>query len=254
MPTIRKKNHSKKKQNNRDKTLLLPQQESTDGSWIEAKEASLVWHYRDADPDFGNWQAKELLDHLEGVLSNMPAEVAQGAAIVEVKPQGASKGAAVEAILSPAAAAAASSAAAAAPAAAGADGGGAGAGGEGAAGGAEEQRRVRFAEAAPAAEFVLCVGDDRSDEDMFLAAEAHGAARGAGACRVRCASCRLAALPPCRLAALLPCRLAALPPCCLAASLAAWCCSRRPCCADCRAAAAALFWPRLVAQQTKLHT
>jgi hypothetical protein len=51
------------------------QQESTDGSWIEAKESGLVWHYRDADPDFGNWQAKELMDHLEDVLSNVPVEV-----------------------------------------------------------------------------------------------------------------------------------------------------------------------------------
>lgn len=46
-----------------------------------------MWHYRDADPDFGHWQAKELLDHLEGVLSNQPVEVASGQAIVEVKPQ-----------------------------------------------------------------------------------------------------------------------------------------------------------------------
>jgi trehalose 6-phosphate synthase/phosphatase len=61
--------------------------ESTDGSSIEAKESALVWHYRDADPDFGHWQAKELLDHLEGVLSNEPVEVVSGAAIVEVKPQ-----------------------------------------------------------------------------------------------------------------------------------------------------------------------
>ena len=30
--------------------------ESTDGSFIEAKESALVWHYRDADPDFGSWQ------------------------------------------------------------------------------------------------------------------------------------------------------------------------------------------------------
>ncbi len=62
-------------------------QESTDGSFIETKASALVWHYRDADPDFGHWQAKELLDHLEGVLSNQPVEVASGQAIVEVKPQ-----------------------------------------------------------------------------------------------------------------------------------------------------------------------
>ncbi len=36
--------------------ILKQYQESTDGSWIENKESALVWHYGDADPDFGNWQ------------------------------------------------------------------------------------------------------------------------------------------------------------------------------------------------------
>ena len=40
-----------------------------------------MWHYRDADPDFGSWQAKELLDHLEGVLSNEPIEVGRGGSL-----------------------------------------------------------------------------------------------------------------------------------------------------------------------------
>lgn len=34
--------------------------ESTDGSNVEAKESALVWHYRDADPDFGHWQVPPL--------------------------------------------------------------------------------------------------------------------------------------------------------------------------------------------------
>lgn len=49
--------------------------------------AAQVWHYREADPDLGAWQAKELLDHLEGVLANEPVEVISGQSIVEVKPQ-----------------------------------------------------------------------------------------------------------------------------------------------------------------------
>ena len=32
--------------------------ECTDGSYLEKKESALVWHYKDADPDFGSWQAK----------------------------------------------------------------------------------------------------------------------------------------------------------------------------------------------------
>ena len=45
-----------------------------------------MWHYRDADPDFGSWQAKELLDHLEGVLSNEPIEVGGGSLWLEWGP------------------------------------------------------------------------------------------------------------------------------------------------------------------------
>ncbi|KAG9155640.1 hypothetical protein Leryth_003924 [Lithospermum erythrorhizon] len=41
--------------------------ETTDGSFIDSKETSLVWNYHYADPDFGACQAKELLDHLESV-------------------------------------------------------------------------------------------------------------------------------------------------------------------------------------------
>ena len=52
-----------------------------------ASRCAQVWHYREADPDLGAWQAKELLDHLEGVLANEPVEVISGQSIVEVKPQ-----------------------------------------------------------------------------------------------------------------------------------------------------------------------
>lgn len=61
--------------------------ETTDGSTIEDKETALVWSYEDADPDFGSCQAKELLDHLESVLANEPVTVKRGQNYVEVKPQ-----------------------------------------------------------------------------------------------------------------------------------------------------------------------
>ncbi|XP_057463522.1 probable alpha,alpha-trehalose-phosphate synthase [UDP-forming] 11 [Actinidia eriantha] len=99
--------------------------EATDGSFIEQKESALVWHHQEADPDFGTWQAKELLDHLESVLANEPVVVKRGQHIVEVKPQGVSKGVVVESLIA----------------------------------------TMRTRGKAP--DFVLCVGDDRSDEDMF---------------------------------------------------------------------------------------
>lgn len=61
--------------------------ETTDGSVIEDKDTAMVWSYEDSDPDFGSCQAKELLDHLESVLSNEPVTVKSGQNIVEVKPQ-----------------------------------------------------------------------------------------------------------------------------------------------------------------------
>ncbi|KAK9051637.1 hypothetical protein SSX86_028265 [Deinandra increscens subsp. villosa] len=100
--------------------------EATDGSSIERKESALVWHFQDADPSFGSAQAKEMLDHLESVLANEPVVVKSGQCIVEVKPQGVTKGSVAEKIF------------------------------------ASMFRNERRAD------FVLCVGDDRSDEDMFV--------------------------------------------------------------------------------------
>ncbi|XP_054824319.1 probable alpha,alpha-trehalose-phosphate synthase [UDP-forming] 10 [Prosopis cineraria] len=99
--------------------------EATDGSNIEIKESALVWHHQDADPDFGSCQAKELLNHLESVLSNEPAVVTRGHHIVEVKPQGISKGLVAEKVLS------------------------------------------TLLDDGNLPDFVMCIGDDRSDEDMF---------------------------------------------------------------------------------------
>lgn len=99
--------------------------ETTDGSYIEVKESALVWHHQDADPDFGSCQAKELLAHLENVLANEPVVVKRGQHIVEVKPQGVTKGLVAEKVLS-----------------------------------------SMISNNKPP-EFVLCIGDDRSDEDMF---------------------------------------------------------------------------------------
>ncbi|KHN06692.1 Alpha,alpha-trehalose-phosphate synthase [UDP-forming] 5 [Glycine soja] len=99
--------------------------ETTDGSNIEAKESALVWNYEYADRDFGSCQAKELFDHLESVLANEPVSVKSSPNIVEVKPQGVSKGIVAERLL------------------------------------LTMQQKGVFPD------FVLCIGDDRSDEDMF---------------------------------------------------------------------------------------
>ncbi|KAK9267516.1 hypothetical protein L1049_009944 [Liquidambar formosana] len=99
--------------------------EATDGSSIETKESALVWHHQDADAGFASGQAKEMLDHLESVLANEPVAVKSGQFIVEVGPQGLSKGLVAEKIF------------------------------------------TSMAESGKQADFVLCIGDDRSDEEMF---------------------------------------------------------------------------------------
>ncbi|KAK2985276.1 hypothetical protein RJ640_009789 [Escallonia rubra] len=111
------------------KRMTLPVMEHytavTDGSFIEQKESALVWHHQEADHYFGTSQAKELHDHLENVLANEPVVVKRGQHIVEVKPQGVSKGVVVENLI------------------------------------ATMQSRGKRPD------FLLCIGDDRSDEDMF---------------------------------------------------------------------------------------
>ncbi|CAD7971849.1 unnamed protein product, partial [Amoebophrya sp. A120] len=97
----------------------------TQGSYIENKGSALVWQYRDSDPEFGRWQAKELSQHLREFMFGFPVEIVEGKGYIEVKLAGVNKGEAVKKILS----------------------------------------KISNIRGDP--DFVLCIGDDRSDEDMF---------------------------------------------------------------------------------------
>jgi len=67
--------------------------ERTQGSWIEKKRVALTWHYRQADPDFGAFQARECRKTLEdSVMKNWEVEVMSGKANLEVRPQFVNKG------------------------------------------------------------------------------------------------------------------------------------------------------------------
>jgi len=99
----------------------------TQGSFIENKGSALVWQYRDADPHFGSWQAKELSSHLKELLTGYDLEILEGKGYVEVKVSGVNKGVAVTKAL------------------------------------------TKVSQTFGEVEFVLCIGDDRSDEDMFEA-------------------------------------------------------------------------------------
>ncbi len=68
----------------------------TPGTQVEEKQSALVWHYRKADPEFGHWRARALLEELTAMAANLPVTVHHGQKIVEVSSLQVSKGAAVD--------------------------------------------------------------------------------------------------------------------------------------------------------------
>ncbi|KAI9912654.1 hypothetical protein PsorP6_004842 [Peronosclerospora sorghi] len=85
------------------KDLVLPTMlmftDRTPGSYIEDKESSLTWHYGDADPHFGSWQAKDLQIILERQLIGTALEVYQGRMSVSVEHEGCTKTRVLEGLL-----------------------------------------------------------------------------------------------------------------------------------------------------------
>jgi trehalose 6-phosphate synthase/phosphatase len=71
----------------------------TPGSFVEEKKYGLVWHYRMADPEFGEWLANELVSMLEAMLAETELGAFRGEKIVEVKPVWANKGEVLERLL-----------------------------------------------------------------------------------------------------------------------------------------------------------
>ncbi len=89
-------------------------------SFIETKDHSIAWHYRNADALQGQMRAKELIIELQGLARDMDLSLLDGNKVVEVRSAGFDKGTAVGRILM------------------------------------QEP-----------ADFVLAIGDDVTDEDMF---------------------------------------------------------------------------------------
>jgi trehalose 6-phosphate synthase/phosphatase len=72
---------------------------STPGSFIENKRTGLVWHYRKADPEFGQWKASALAGELSVLVANSPLEVRHGRKIVEITSSQVNKGSAMSRVL-----------------------------------------------------------------------------------------------------------------------------------------------------------
>jgi trehalose 6-phosphate synthase/phosphatase len=64
----------------------------TPRSFIETKNYSLVWHYRNADPDLGNQRSWELKDELKALVTNLNLEIMDGDKVIEIKNSGVNKG------------------------------------------------------------------------------------------------------------------------------------------------------------------
>jgi len=79
--------------------ILRLYEQSTPGSFVEEKTTSLVWHYRNTDPEFGTWKAHQLAVELGAIMANDAVEIRHGRKIIEVSAAKVSKGAAVRRLL-----------------------------------------------------------------------------------------------------------------------------------------------------------
>jgi trehalose 6-phosphate synthase/phosphatase len=64
------------------------------GAYVEEKEHSIAWHYRNADPEQGGLLAREMMDHLVSFTANIDIQVLRGHKVIEIRGSGANKGSA----------------------------------------------------------------------------------------------------------------------------------------------------------------
>lgn len=117
--------------------------EKTQGSFVERKKVALTWHYRNADPDYGAYQAQECRKRLEStVAKKYDVEVMTGKANLEVRPTFVNKGEIAKRLIAEYSS------------------------------GVEETSPIGKPPVASGPDFVFCLGDDFTDEDMFRALNA----------------------------------------------------------------------------------
>ena len=71
----------------------------TPGSFLEEKEYSFSWHYRNSDPELALIRVRELKDTLIHLATNLNLGVMDGNEVLEIKNAGINKGAAAQALL-----------------------------------------------------------------------------------------------------------------------------------------------------------
>ncbi len=84
------------KMNNEWKEIFRPiiqwYVDRTPGSLYEEKNYSLVWHYRNTDPELGKNRAIELKDEITSMIANHNLEIMEGNKVLELKTSGINKG------------------------------------------------------------------------------------------------------------------------------------------------------------------
>jgi len=96
--------------------------ERFNGSFVEEKDFSIAWHYRNVQKRLGFSRSRELLNNLSHIVANTSLRVIDGNKVVEVRSAFTNKGIVAKKIM-------------------------------------QEQ----------SPDFILCMGDDKTDEDMFEA-------------------------------------------------------------------------------------
>jgi trehalose 6-phosphate synthase/phosphatase len=103
---IKEENEEWKQKDNLDdewKKQVLPIMnfylDRTIGSSVETKDYSIVWHYRNVDPELGSQHANELRDELSALAINNKLEVLEGSKIIEIKCANINKGNAANSLL-----------------------------------------------------------------------------------------------------------------------------------------------------------
>jgi len=69
------------------------------GSFVEEKNFTLAWHYRNVDPELGFIRSRELLDNLLHLVRNGQLQVIDGNKVIEVRLAGIDKGTAAKKVL-----------------------------------------------------------------------------------------------------------------------------------------------------------
>ncbi|KAG0237579.1 hypothetical protein BGX31_003536 [Mortierella sp. GBA43] len=143
--------------------------ERTPGSEIEEKSIPLVWHYRQADnPSYGMWQALECQNHIEEAIGSIyPVHAIVGRKCLEVMPRDISKASAAKTIVESLDSLPLSlRSGASTPMMFPGSGKASRRGSDNSVETPSAPLSISIPEPCPL-DFVLCMGDDRSDEDMF---------------------------------------------------------------------------------------